>query len=516
MKTISAELQSHLDGDVTSLATCWTIIRPDGTTFYFTDHDRDLLVSGNVHKASSGYDRSAIANDASMAVDNLDIVGLLDDESITVQDLRNGLFDYSRVYVFMVNWMDLSMGVLKLRAGRLGEVVITHGGTFTAELRGMSQNLSQKIGELYTVSCRADLGDTRCGVVLSVTVDWAATTAYVLGDLVVPTERKPMTLSAPFQNLSFEDAAMTEWTAYGQSGEHGSKTEQNGTLPYVGSRFLHVSTSISGEGSYYQDWTLEELGVVVGEEIWLQGYQAQVYPDDPGELMIRCRNAANTTLAEGRSGEFVNPTLGEWVFRNTPSIIVPAGTAYIRIYCLSKKVTGTYGNHGFDGLSVLKKSATKTVPWPVYFECINAGTSEATEPVWPDTVGTEVEEAVDGVKWVSKKHHKFNGLVQGITSNKVFGTSYINDPSTFVGGILEWTSGKNLGRVCEIKNASWTEMELYLPLPYGVEVGDEFELTPGCTKMLPECRDVYDNVLNFRGEPYIPGQDAFLQYPDAK
>lgn len=46
-------------------------------------------------------------------------------------------------------------------------------------------------------------------------------------------------------------------------------------------------------------------------------------------------------------------------------------------------------------------------------------------------------------------------------------------------------------------------------------VGDTFHIVPGCDKRLATCRDRYANVINFRGEPYLPGQDALTAYPDA-
>jgi hypothetical protein len=48
---------------------------------------------------------------------------------------------------------------------------------FRAELRGLSQALSQQIVELYTPDCRADLGDARCKVNLAALTVTGAITA---------------------------------------------------------------------------------------------------------------------------------------------------------------------------------------------------------------------------------------------------------------------------------------------------------------------------------------------------
>lgn len=37
-----------------------------------------------------------------------------------------------------------------------------------------------------------------------------------------------------------------------------------------------------------------------------------------------------------------------------------------------------------------------------------------------------------------------------------------------------------------------------------------------CDKQLSTCREKFNNVLNFRGEPFVPGQERMLRYPDMK
>jgi uncharacterized phage protein (TIGR02218 family) len=44
-----------------------------------------------------------------------------------------------------------------------------------------------------------------------------------------------------------------------------------------------------------------------------------------------------------------------------------------------------------------------------------------------------------------------------------------------------------------------------------VQAGDEYIATAGCDKSLATCRDRFNNVINFRGMPYLPGTDKILQ-----
>ncbi len=168
MKTISAELRTHLDETVTSLATIWRIIRTDSTNFYFTDHDVDIDFNDGegsaTYLAESGYTRTSVANNSSLSVGNMDVEGLLSNDGIKETELRAGLFDYAEVRISMVNWFDLTQGALKLRKGHLGEVILTPSGVFRSEMRGLTSQLSQQIVDSYQAECRVDLGSPECGI----------------------------------------------------------------------------------------------------------------------------------------------------------------------------------------------------------------------------------------------------------------------------------------------------------------------------------------------------------------
>jgi len=166
MKTISTLLATHLAGEVTTLATCWKMTRRDSTVFGFTDHDCDITFESVLYKASTGFTPSAIDNSGTLAVDNLDVEGMLTSGSITEADILAGRYDFAEIEVFQVNYTDLTQGALKLRRGWLGEVSFQKQ-QFIAEVRGLTQRLSQTMGELYSASCRATLGDSRCTIDLS-------------------------------------------------------------------------------------------------------------------------------------------------------------------------------------------------------------------------------------------------------------------------------------------------------------------------------------------------------------
>lgn len=166
MKSVSATLQGHLAQETTTLATCWKLSRRDGLELGFTDHDQDLLVDAVSYLAQSGFTPTAITANSSLSVDNLDVQGMLDADAITEEEVMAGLYDFAEIEIFQVNYAEPDSGKLMLRRGWLGEITLKNK-QFVAEVRGLTQKLSQQLGNLYAPACRAALGDERCKLSLS-------------------------------------------------------------------------------------------------------------------------------------------------------------------------------------------------------------------------------------------------------------------------------------------------------------------------------------------------------------
>lgn len=78
----------------------------------------------------------------------------------------------------------------------------------------------------------------------------------------------------------------------------------------------------------------------------------------------------------------------------------------------------------------------------------------------------------------------------------------------FVNGLIEVTSGLNAGFKAEVNAFTKANgrFRLFVPAPYDFAPGDGLIATPGCTKSEAACK-AFDNYLNFRGIPDIPGPD---------
>ena len=151
---------SWRDGELTTLALCWRLERRDGIGVGLTAHDRDLMIDGNLYRASPGMTPSAI--ERADGADGLDVVGAMTAGAITERDLLAGRWDGARVCVMAIDWRDIGHR-LNLASGTIGAVETEDGG-FTAELRGNAAALDRPVSEETSPTCRAMLGDRRCRV----------------------------------------------------------------------------------------------------------------------------------------------------------------------------------------------------------------------------------------------------------------------------------------------------------------------------------------------------------------
>ena len=209
MRPVNAGLKTHYGNEVRTTCNSWKLTPADGGVMGFTDHEAALVISGVSYQPASCFARSAISARADLSVDTTDVTALLDSVTITEADLIAGVYDNALIEQFSVNWQDLTQGTVMLGYGRLGNVT-THRGTFRAEVRSLSQNLQQTIGERYSRYCRADLGDARCGVNL------AAFT--VTGTITAVTSNQVFTDSSRAEAAGYFSYGLLTWTGGNNTG----------------------------------------------------------------------------------------------------------------------------------------------------------------------------------------------------------------------------------------------------------------------------------------------------------
>jgi hypothetical protein len=81
----------------------------------------------------------------------------------------------------------------------------------------------------------------------------------------------------------------------------------------------------------------------------------------------------------------------------------------------------------------------------------------------------------------------------------------------FAYGLVSFTSGQNKGYSMEVKTFAPGVVTLALQLPFPLAAGDTYTIIAGCDKQFGTCRDRFNNIIHFRGEPYIPGIDTIIR-----
>lgn len=156
----AAALHGHLSTGATTVCRAWQVVRADGMTLGFTDHDEDLWFEGMQFRAGSGLTAKTLQQATGLSVDNTEAEGALSDASITEADVLAGRFDGAEVTAWLVNWAEPAARIVQFK-GTLGEITRA-GGAFKAELRGLTEALNRPQGRVIQQGCTAVLGDGSC------------------------------------------------------------------------------------------------------------------------------------------------------------------------------------------------------------------------------------------------------------------------------------------------------------------------------------------------------------------
>jgi uncharacterized phage protein (TIGR02218 family) len=453
VKTISPALRSHLAQTVTTLATCWRVIRTDHQEFAYTSFDEDLVVDGVTYSSLAGFTRSAVQTGSTGEVDNLELVGFFQPDAITEQDLKNGLFDYADVYIFVVNWANLGQGVCRLRRGWLGECTRSPAGVFHAELRGLTQALVQEFGDQFMPLCRADLGDSKCKVPIAPFL-WKANTGVSKGAYA----------QALTQDTDPLKTAIFQATNAGVTGA---------TEP-VWNTTIEAST-----GDNTIEWVSKPywrgLGTVIEQ---VNARQFICTPLSVPALDMDAASAMSKTASIS--------------FRDN----VSAGTSI----AVSDGVT----THTF--LTTEDGSAEQGIEFAAAFFLSFNGTWGISTTLDPGTFSLNFQNDSGPQGNITKTGDALRGVVV---------RNFETIP--FAGGAVTFISGANAGRSIEMKlyDAATATVTLWLGAYFPIEPEDRFRYYPGCDKRRDTCFYTFDNILNFRGEPDMPTVDRLLAYPDA-
>lgn len=536
-KTVSSALKTHLGSETTTLARGVKVKRTDDVTFRFTSASEDIDIDigdgdgEQTYTASEGFRQTATQGDSDLSVDNLELIGVFDDDAIKEVELRRGLFDYADMFLFVFNHQDTSQGILKMARGKLGEVKSNPRGSFTVELRSLEQVYAQELGQTYSKDCRDDLGGNFCRVPIRPD-EIERSTSVALGEVYKASNNKYIGLT--LVNPDAEGSG--GWTDETGSLEIGGPTP----AAYEGDHFFFGGNS--AETLAWQDVDIpsgQDTAVDAEERDARLTWRQNSIGGDQAEMQLEFRDESGSVIETKTTAGLTSPN--DWTDRELTAD-VPVNTRTIRVYQRMVRQDGTPNDGMIDDieLDLIDTALIHEDYHDRIFKVTTAGTTGLRQPTYDTTVGndttdgTAVLEAfqswtrsaqVDSVD-VDRQKFKVTELTpdSGQAVDDQLPTSIGFPDDWFTYGAVKWETGDNAGIAMEVRSFEGDSesspvtqtIELLVDTPFDISVGDKLSISPGCDKLLATCRDKFDNVLNFMGEPYVPGNDVLGQYPDGR
>jgi uncharacterized phage protein (TIGR02218 family) len=88
------------------------------------------------------------------------------------------------------------------------------------------------------------------------------------------------------------------------------------------------------------------------------------------------------------------------------------------------------------------------------------------------------------------------------------------DADSHAGGMLRWLDGPQVGVAMGVMGPGASGgLVLDVPLDAAIPAGTRALLREGCDHTLDTCATRFGNAANFRGEPFLPGNDMLTRYP---
>lgn len=520
MKTMSPALKAHIKSGTSTLATCWRIERPDKKVYRYTEHDADITFNGEVYTAIGGFNKTAIKASGTFAVDNMDITGFLTDDTIPETEMRNGAFDYSEVNVFLVNYMDLSMGSVTLRYGYFGEVSSNPSGAFMVNLRGLVDMLSTKIGNVYIPDCRVDLGDKKCGIKLIPNLRQRGK-AYNVNDRFRVPAAMPVGYTPPFDLPWFDDEVDPNLWNYSFSPVRS--TANLNLAPHSGDHFV----TLTMDGYHYSDvfdllavtpLTLAQIDSGLFT-IKMEYYYTAIEYGNAASTRINLRNSSGANIKVETKDHGLAP-LRNWVAGEISTRLLPGTRSFYLELGNTKKETTSLSRMAYDSFRLsFSQEPIEGVDYRNYggveFKCIQAGTTLNGAPdFYTHTMGDVIDDGTARFECVEPQWMFLQTLSTDSATSTHVRLNDLDQPDEFFEwGVLKFLSGENTGYAIEIIDWNNTTkiMTTALPIPLKPKAGDVVQLQVGCDKTRKTCIMRFDNMINFRGHPDVPGQGQYFK-----
>lgn len=299
------------------------------------------------------------------------------------------------------------------------------------------------------------------------------------------------------------------WTK-GAGSYYGSATAAYGFNANHGSRFLYAGDDSSGVQKTYsisQTKALVNLGLsaeVIALGSYIGKFNVDVLHgavDSTARVTLEFLNVSNTVVSTVVVRDYEVAGSAGWA-TNTKTFNVPSTATSVRITLSARSPIGdSVAKIGFDRTEFLFADVSRPLTTDV--------ASGFGDDVPFDTT-TGAYTADGDLVWRAKTFHVEYDTVATVTDRKVFtATTIAGATGAYTTSVLMWLSGANKGQRNLVR--LWTPgtkaVKLYFPSLDSIQVGDRFMIIRSCQKRFEEdCVLTFDNGINFRGFPYLPGR----------
>lgn len=513
MRTPPSALATHYQQTTTTISSGLKVTRADGIVYGFTSNDVDATISGVLYKAKPGLSITNVVQSVGLNVDNLELIGLNDQTVFIASEVYSGLWKNAAFELFQYNWKVPADGRDVFLFGTFGEIV-QKGTTITIELRGIQQFLQQPIGKVVSKLCRARLGDAQCTVQSEIISEYGTITAVTDNQTFTVGTRDYYNDRYWAKNvlvLDMEGADTgTVFTDYSPTPKTATVVGGTQTLA---AQFKYGATSAFFNGTNASLTWADNAAFEFGSgdftiEFWMRPTQVAV-----------AKYVFTKSASTGYSPFLVYQNLTSLLFYSTAS----AGSWSL----ISGAAIGTVAVDTWYHVAVTRRLDT--------VRCFLNGVLGSTTTLAAGAVlwdNTELLRAsgytdtlalyagyIDDLRLTKGAARYVSAFTPPVAANVITNSFSSTAPteavSWFVEGIVEFLTGANVGYKQKIKTytapgvvtmsiASWSN----------IAVGDTVKLTAGCQKRhIEDCKNKFNNILNFDGEPHVPGPDKLVVNP---
>lgn len=104
------------------------------------------------------------------------------------------------------------------------------------------------------------------------------------------------------------------------------------------------------------------------------------------------------------------------------------------------------------------------------------------------------------------KKYSYHGVVSRVVSNEcIVDSQFSAQEQSYVGGVIKFISALD-SPAHRVNDNKGDNISFINDTRFKVSVGDQYIIYMPCDKSFRECKERFSNVLNFRGEPFIPNK----------